>query len=51
MDALCALHDCAMGISPVTSYSGVKDIIGMHCELLVAHGGIFSPGIADSVLV
>ena len=24
VDALCALHDCALGISPVTSYSGVK---------------------------
>ena len=24
MDALCALHDCTLGISPVTSYSGVK---------------------------
>ena len=24
MDALCALHVCALGISPVTSYSGVK---------------------------
>ena len=25
-DALCAIHDCALGISPVTSYSGVKSI-------------------------
>ena len=24
MDALCVLLDCALGISPVTSYSGVK---------------------------
>ena len=24
VDALCALHVCALGISPVTSYSGVK---------------------------
>ena len=24
VDALCALLDCALGISPVTSYSGVK---------------------------
>ena len=24
MDALYAIHDCAVGISPVTSYSGVK---------------------------
>ena len=24
VDALCALHDCALGISPVTSDSGVK---------------------------
>ena len=24
VDALCALHDCALGISPVASYSGVK---------------------------
>ena len=24
MDALCDLLDCALGISPVTSYSGVK---------------------------
>ena len=24
VDALCALRDCALGISPVTSYSGVK---------------------------
>ena len=29
MDALCALHDYALGISPVTSYSGVK-AMGMH---------------------
>ena len=25
MDVLYAIHDCAWGISPVTSYSGVKD--------------------------
>ena len=24
VDVLCAIHDCALGISPVTSYSGVK---------------------------
>ena len=24
MDVLCALYDCALGISPVTSCSGVK---------------------------
>ena len=24
MDILYAMHDCALGISPVTSYSGVK---------------------------
>ena len=27
MDVLYAIHDCALGISPVTSYSAVKDII------------------------
>ena len=27
---LCAMHDCALGISPVTSYSGVKeDLLGV----------------------
>ena len=25
VDVLCALHDCALRISPVTSYSGVKN--------------------------
>ena len=25
VDILCAMHDCALGISPVTSYSGVTD--------------------------
>ena len=24
MDVFCAIHDCALGISPVTSYSGVR---------------------------
>ena len=23
-DVMCAIHDCALGISPVTSYSGVR---------------------------
>ena len=27
MDALCALHDCALGISPVASYSDVKAVL------------------------
>ena len=26
VDVLCVLHDCALGISPVTSYSGVKSL-------------------------
>ena len=25
VDVLCAMHDCALGFSPVTSYSGVKN--------------------------
>ena len=28
MDALCALLDCALGISPLTSYLGVKKKTG-----------------------
>ena len=33
MDALCALHDCALGFSPVTSYSGVKGTVA--CSVVV----------------
>ena len=29
VDVLCAMHDCALGFSPVTSYSGVKKIKGL----------------------
>ena len=25
-DSLCAIHDCSLGISPATSYSGVKNL-------------------------
>ena len=27
MDVLFAMHDCALGISPVPSYSGVKEFV------------------------
>ena len=39
MDALCVLLDCALGIFPVTSYSGVKESIlalWQHILMLVA---------------
>ena len=32
MGALCAMHACALGLSPVTSYSGVNRECGkLHC--------------------
>ena len=40
MDAVCALHDCALGISPVTSYWGVKGIYNCYSAEL-SHGMIY----------
>ena len=37
MDALCALLDCALGISPVTSYSGVKKLEARRVRLQSFH--------------
>ena len=39
MDVLFAIHDCAPGISPVTSYSGVTIqhsffAVGCHCDCM-----------------
>ena len=50
MDALCALLDCAVGISPVTSYSGVKMVSRTQAH---SAGIVFtlSKGAADGAIV
>ena len=35
VDALCVLLDCALGISPVISYSGVKENTGIQSPIII----------------
>ena len=53
MVVLCALHDGALGISPVTSYSGVKEV-EHHCgasSMLAMHASLRTALFLDSLAV